>query len=44
MTLLVVWTLGFVAPYATSGFIHVLLALAVVAVLVGVIQDRKALR
>lgn len=39
--LLVLWVLGLVSSYTLGGFIHILLVLAVVAVLVRVIQGRK---
>lgn len=38
--LLMLWLLGMVSPYALGGFIHVLLVLAVVAVLIRLIQGR----
>jgi hypothetical protein len=38
----VLWGVGFLASYTVGGFIHVLLLLALVAVLVRVIQGRKA--
>lgn len=40
---LVLWALGFLTSYTMGGFIHILLILAVVAVLVRVIQGRKVL-
>jgi hypothetical protein len=39
--LLVLWILGMVSSYTLSGFIHILLVLAVVAILVRVIQGRR---
>jgi asparagine N-glycosylation enzyme membrane subunit Stt3 len=39
--LMVLWALGFVSSYTLGGFIHLLLVLAVVALLVGVIQRRR---
>jgi hypothetical protein len=39
----VLWGLGFLTSYTLGGFIHVLLLLALVAVLVRVIQGRRAL-
>ncbi len=39
--LLILWLLGVVSSYTISGFIHVLLLLAIVIVLVRVIQGRK---
>jgi hypothetical protein len=38
---LVLWLLGLVSSYTMGGFIHVLLAVALVVVLVRVIQGRK---
>jgi hypothetical protein len=39
--LLVMWALGLVTGYALSGFIHILLVLAIVVVLIRVIQGRS---
>jgi hypothetical protein len=39
--LAVLWVLGLVTSYTMGGFIHVLLVLAVVAVVVQVIQGRR---
>jgi asparagine N-glycosylation enzyme membrane subunit Stt3 len=44
IVLLVLWGLGFATSYTMGGFIHILLVLAIVAVLVRVIQGRKILR
>ena len=41
VVLLVLWALGLVAGYTMSGFIHVLLVIAIVAVLVRVITGRR---
>jgi hypothetical protein len=38
--LLVLWLLGMVTTYTVSGFLHVLLVIAVVLILVRVIQGR----
>jgi hypothetical protein len=43
VVLLVLWGLGLVTSYTLGGFIHLLLALAVVTVLIRVIQGRKVL-
>jgi hypothetical protein len=43
VVLLVLWGLGLVTSYTLGGFIHILLALAVVTVLIRVIQGRKVL-
>jgi hypothetical protein len=39
--LFVMWALGLVTSYTLSGFIHILLVLALVAVIVGIIQGRQ---
>lgn len=39
--LLVMWALGMVTSYTMSGFIHILLVVALVVVLVQVIQGRR---
>jgi len=39
--LLVLWLLGVVSSYTLSGFIHLLLLLAIIVVLLQVIQGRK---
>jgi hypothetical protein len=41
--MLVLWMLGMVSSYTLGGFIHILLVLAVVAVLVRLIQGRRVL-
>jgi hypothetical protein len=41
--LLVLWGLGLVSSYTLGGYIHVLLIVAVVAVLIRVIKGRKIL-
>jgi hypothetical protein len=43
IVLLVLWGLGLVSSYTMGGFIHVLLILAVIAILVNVIQGRRVL-
>lgn len=40
--LIVGWLLGMVTSYTVGGFIHILLVLAIVAVLIRVIQGRRA--
>jgi len=37
----VLWLLGLVSSYTMGGFIHLLLALAIIAVLFRVLQGRK---
>ena len=39
--LLILWFLGMITSYTLGGFIHILLLLAVVAVLIRVIQGRN---
>jgi hypothetical protein len=39
--LVVLWALGLVTSYTLSGFIHILLVLAIVAVILGIIQGRR---
>jgi hypothetical protein len=39
--LLVLWALGLVTSYTMSGFIHILLVVALVVILIGVIQGRR---
>ena len=41
--LLVLWGLGLVTSYTIGGYIHVLLVLAVIAVLIRMVQGRKIL-
>ena len=43
VVLLVLWLLGLVTSYTMGGFIHILLVLAIVAVLIRVIQGRRAI-
>jgi hypothetical protein len=39
--LLILWLLGVVSSYTLGGFIHLLLVLALVALLIQVIQGRR---
>jgi hypothetical protein len=39
--LIVMWLLGMVTSYTMSGFIHILLVIAVVALLIRVIEGRR---
>jgi len=41
--LIILWLLGLVSSYTMSGFIHILLVLAIVIILVRVIQGRRVL-
>ena len=43
IVLLVLWLLGLMTSYTLGGFIHLLLVIAIVAVLFRVIQGRRAL-
>ena len=38
---LILWALGLVSSYTLGGFIHVLLVLAVIALVVGLVQGRR---
>jgi hypothetical protein len=39
--LLVLWLLGMVTSYTLSGFVHILLVVAIIVVLIRVIQGRR---
>ena len=39
--LIILWLLGMVSSYTLGGFIHILLILAIIAVLVRIIQGRS---
>jgi hypothetical protein len=39
--LVVLWVLGLASAYTMGGFIHILLVLAVIAIIVQVIQGRR---
>lgn len=41
VVLLVLWLLGMVTSYTLGGFIHILLVLAIVAIVIRVIQGRR---
>jgi len=41
VVLLVLWALGLVTSYTIGGLIHLLLVLAIIAVLIRVIQGRR---
>ena len=43
VVLIVLWLLGLITSYTMSGFIHVLLVIAVVVLLMRLIQGRKLL-
>jgi hypothetical protein len=39
--LLILWLLGMISSYTFGGFIHILLVIAVIAVLIRIIQGRS---
>jgi hypothetical protein len=41
--LLIMWLLGLVSGYTMQGFIHILLVIAIAAVLIRIIQGRRPL-
>jgi hypothetical protein len=41
--LIILWLLGWVSSYTLGGFIHLLLVIAIVAVLIRIIQGRSPL-
>lgn len=41
--LLILWALGLVTGYTMSGFIHILIVIAIVAVLIRIITGRRVL-
>jgi hypothetical protein len=43
VVLIILWALGLVTSYTMSGFIHVLLVLAIVVILIRIIQGRRPL-
>jgi hypothetical protein len=43
VVLLVLWVLGLVTSYTMGGFIHILLALAIITFLIRVIQGRRTI-
>ena len=43
VVLMILWVLGFVTAHTMGGFIHVLLVLAIIAVLYRVITGRRAM-
>ena len=43
IVLVVLWLLGIVTAHTISGFIHVLLVIAIIMVLIRLIQGRKIL-
>ncbi|MCC6407557.1 MAG: lmo0937 family membrane protein [Planctomycetes bacterium] len=43
VVLIILWLLGMVSSYTISGFIHVLLVIAIVLILLRIISGRKAI-
>lgn len=41
IVLIVLWLLGLLSSYTLGGFIHVLLAIAIIMILVNVMQGRR---
>ena len=39
--LLILWAIGLVSSYTLGGFVHVLLLVAIIAVLIRIIQGRR---
>lgn len=42
--LIVLWLLGLVSSYTMGGFIHILIAVAVIMIVVNLLSGRKAIR
>jgi hypothetical protein len=43
VVLIVLWLFGMISSYTIGGFIHILLAIAVIIILVRIIQGRRVL-
>lgn len=43
VVLILLWLLGMVSSYTVGGFIHILLVVAIVAILLRIISGRKVL-
>jgi len=43
VVLLILWLMGMISGFVISGFIHILLVIAVVVVLIRIIQGRRPL-
>lgn len=41
VVLLILWGLGLITGYTMGGFVHVLIVIAIIAVLVRIIQGRR---
>jgi len=42
MVLLILWLLGLVSSYTMGGFVHILLVVALIVLVVGFLQGRRA--
>ena len=42
VVLLILWVLGLVSSYTMGGFIHLLLIIALIVIVVGFLQGRRA--
>ena len=42
VVLIILWALGLVSSYTMGGFIHILLVVALIVVVVGFLQGRRA--
>ena len=42
VVLIILWALGLVSSYTMGGFIHILLVIAIIVVVVGFLQGRRA--
>jgi hypothetical protein len=40
--LIILWVLGLLSSYTLGGFLHILLIIAVIVIIVGFVQGRKA--
>ena len=43
LVLIILWLVGLISSYTMSGFIHILLVIAIIIILVRVISGRKPL-
>lgn len=41
--LIIIWAIGFLGGFVTSGIVHILLVIAIIAIILRVIQGRKPL-
>lgn len=41
LILIIAWLLGLISSYTIGGFIHILLVVAIMAILIRIIQERK---